>query len=123
MRRAFFTGVVSCLAVFSVACSASTEIPDESTAESETLGQSQDELKATSGNMLGSICRACGCSYVSRVIDGCTVYRCECSSTKDAQCVVNAPGSATLSTGDVTVDPRAGTLAAPTTATATFYSP
>lgn len=43
--------------------------------------------------LLGSICRACGCSWVARPgTDGCTTYRCECDSTEKANCVTKAPG-------------------------------
>lgn len=114
MRKFIGFGLVSGLALVAMACNAEVG-PGEG--EEEQVAQSQDELKAGTG-LLGSVCRACGCSYVRRVIDGCSVYRCECSTEAQAKCVVNAPKGATSSLdpgtgGTTTTNPLEPVVASP----------
>jgi hypothetical protein len=106
MRRFAIAGFVSCLSVLALACSASPEgfVEGGDDSAEETLGETQDALK-NGGNMLGSVCRACGCSWVSRVVDNCTQFRCECPSVDKANCVVRAPGSVAASLDEVVVQP------------------
>ena len=89
MRQSLGVALFSSFAALAVACSAPVEGANEET--EEVVGQSQAELKKADP-LFGTVCRACGCSMVTRTIDGCQVTRCECNSTKDAECVVNAPG-------------------------------
>ena len=116
MRRPFSAVLVSSLAVLALACSAPPDASEEGAAES--LGEAQEALQTSvNPSGLGSVCRACGCSWVSRVVDGCTQFRCECSTEAKAQCVVRAPGSAALSPGDVVGPSRPSPITAPVTTT------
>jgi hypothetical protein len=116
MRRPFLAVLVSSVAVLGLACSAPPDAPEDGAAES--LGETQEALQtAVNPSGLGGVCRACGCSWVSRVIDGCTQFRCECPSEAKAWCVVRAPSGVALSPGDVVVPSRTGAIAAPVSAT------
>jgi hypothetical protein len=68
--------------------------PGDEQASEDGVAVSQEGLMASYDPLMGSICRACGCSWVSRPdpTTGCNTYRCECDSTDKAKCVVNAPG-------------------------------
>lgn len=89
MRQSLGVALFVSFAALAIACSAPVDGANEET--EEAVGQTQQEVKKADP-LFGSVCRACGCSMVTRTIDGCQVTRCECNSTKDALCVVNAPG-------------------------------
>lgn len=99
MRRIVALALASSVAFLAVACAAPGEADP-----AEEVGQTDQALANTSGDpLLGSVCRACGCSWVARTgSDGCTKYRCECDSTDKANCVIKAPGGSAVLTTSTT---------------------
>lgn len=112
MRRPVIAVLVSSLATLALACAVPPDAPEE-VAAAESVGETQEALQAVSPGGLGGVCRACGCSWVKRVVDGCTQFRCECSSEAKAWCVVRAPGSVALAPDDVVVSSPKDIVAAP----------
>ena len=91
MRRTIIVSIVSAFAGLSVACTVDAESVDD--LATEEVGVTQQALANNGGDpLLPSVCRACGCTWEPTVKDGCTTYRCVCSTQKDADCVVKAPG-------------------------------
>ena len=99
-------------AVFAVACAVPSDPGETNEPAAENVEQTQQGLMNNGTGLLGSVCRACGCSWVARQIDGCTVYRCECDTQKQAECVINAPGGGSAITTGTTG-----------TTTGSFYTP
>lgn len=122
MRRVIIAAVSMFSAVL-MACTVAPESSENPSADGEeSVGETQQAL-ANSGNLTGSICRACGCSWESVVKDGCTTWRCVCETTVGRDCVLKAPGSSATLSSDPPPPPPPPRFTTGTFTTAGAFAP